>query len=398
MSSAPAPRTPALRCVVAGAGVLGITTAWRLAQAGADVVLVDGGASLGLAASRATFAHVNASYAGYWDYMELRRAGVEGYHRLRREPDGAPWWHDTGFVAVHRPGADVEALDRHLVRLREAGYPVEPLDSAPDTVEPALRVDDAVRTLVFPSEGWVEMPSMLLDLQSRARQLGVRVRAADPVVGIEPAGDDVAVRLRSDETLVCDRLVVCCGRWTDDVLASAGIEGSLVADDTALGTPVPGLLVATGEVDGSVGRVVAVDDVNLRPMGDGRTMVWSGVADHQLQERGGAQAPPAVIDRLATELVRTAARHVPALDRTGAEEAIVTQRALPTDGLPVVGPVDGADGVHVALAHAAVTLAPALAESLVEEVVHERPDPRLARFRPDRFTDAGQTPDEDGPA
>ncbi len=327
MSSTARPRTAPLRCVVAGAGVLGATTAWRLAQAGADVTLVDGGAGMGLAASRASFAHVNASYAGYWDYVELRRAGVDGYHRLRREPGGAPWWHDTGFVAVHRPGADVDAHDRHLARLDELGYPAEVVEGAPATIEPALAVDDAVRTVVFPSEGWVAVPPMLADLRERAGRLGVHVRGADPVVGIDPAGGHVDVRLRSGDTLACDRLVVCCGRWTDDVLATAGIDSGLVADDTALGTPVPGLLVVTGPVDGSVGRVVAVDDVNHRPTHGGRTMVWSGVADRQLQEKGGVDATPEVVDRLATELVRTAARHVPALQGVADEQAIVTMRA-----------------------------------------------------------------------
>lgn len=386
MTSGPTPHTTPLRCVVAGAGVVGVTTAWRLAQAGVEVTLVDGGDRVGLGASWATFAHVNASYAGYWDYVELRRAGVDGYAGLRRELDGAPWWHDTGFLVVYGAHADVAAHDRHLDRLRATGYPAECVEARPSLFEPALGDVEAVRTHHFPTEGWVDVPRMLADLQDRAGRLGVGMRADDPVIGVEPLGDGIAVRLRSGETLRCDRLVVACGRWTDEVLATAGITSAFVAHDTALGTPVPGLLVATGPVQGSVGRVVAVDDVNLRPRGDGGTLLWSGKVDQQLQERGGEHAAPSVVDRLAAELLRAATEHVPALSGTDVADATVTQRALPVDGLPVVGPLAAAAGIHVALAHAAVTLAPALADIVVDEVVHARPDPRVDRFRPGRLT------------
>src|SRR5919109_2768894 len=84
-------------CVVVGGGVLGAMTALRLAERGSAVSLVDASVP-GSGTSATTFAHINASYAGYWDYFELRAAGVAGYRRLRAELGSAPWLRDTGFM------------------------------------------------------------------------------------------------------------------------------------------------------------------------------------------------------------------------------------------------------------------------------------------------------------
>jgi glycine/D-amino acid oxidase-like deaminating enzyme len=52
----------------------------------------------------------------------------------------------------------------------------------------------------------------------------------------------------------------------------------------------------------------------------------------------------------------------------------------------VAGWVPQADGLYVIVAHAAVTLAPALGELAASEIADLRDDPLLERFRPGRFS------------
>jgi glycine/D-amino acid oxidase-like deaminating enzyme len=380
--------------VVVGAGVVGVTSAYRLAQAGAEVTVVDGG-RVGGGATGATFAHVNASYAGYWDYVELRRAGLDGYGRLAQEPGGARWWHQTGYLSVHRSGSGFDDHDQHLSRLQRMGYPAVQVDAEPNTVEPALARFTAARSYSFPAEGYVDLQDMLADLLARCRRLGAEVRTGDPVIAVMTSGNDVTgVRLRSGATLECDGVIVCSGRWTDQLLALAGVESQFVAHDEAGGTPVPGLLVVTEAVPGSVTRVSSVDDVNCRPDGQDRTMLWSALVDRELQRLGGPEADPDAVDRLAGELLAAASTHVPALRAARVHRTMVTMRAMPADGLPIVGPLPGAAGLYVMLAHAAVTLAPVLADVVVSEVAHQRSDSRLDRFRPGRLIpDVATAPD-----
>lgn len=382
--------------MVVGAGVLGVTTAYRLAQRGADVVLVDAG-PVGAGTSGATFAHVNASYAGYWDYVELRHAGVAGYRRLRSELGAAPWLRDVGFVEVHRPGTYSSELDRHLCRLRDIGYHGWAVDGpGVASLEPGLSVDDVGGACFFADEGYVDLPAMLGDLTRRARSLGVSVRTDDPVVAVTTSGSTVTgVRLRSGADVECDHLVTCGGRWTDDLLALAGARTTLVAPPSSAELTVPGLLVVTTPTAGGVSRVVSVDDLNLRPDGGGRTMLWSGMVDARLRAAGGADAGAAVIRELAQELLRSARQVVPALGPVEVGSAVVALRAMPADGMPVVGAVEGIRGLYVLLAHAAVTLAPVLAEIAAAEIVDGRTDDRVERFRAGRLIGGVRAPRSD---
>ena len=147
-----------LRCVVVGSGVVGVMAALRLAERGAGVTLVDASVP-GSGTSGTTFAHVNASYAGYWDYFELRAAGVAGYRRLRAELGSAPWLVDTGFLQVERSPQKHGELGRHADRLREAGYPVARV--RPDACagwSPIWWSRASVEEIFFyPDEGYVEV-------------------------------------------------------------------------------------------------------------------------------------------------------------------------------------------------------------------------------------------------
>jgi D-hydroxyproline dehydrogenase subunit beta len=381
------------RCVVIGAGVVGAITALRLAERGSAVTLVDASVP-GSGTSGTTFAHVNASYAGYWDYFELRAAGVAGYRRLRAELGSAPWLVDAGFLQVEESAAKQEALAGHVRRLREAGYSVAGL--TPENVrrlEPGLAIGAEVdEAFFFPDEGYVEVQPMLAHLLSAGAERGLVVRDHQEVAGFDVVGDQVrGVTLASGERIAADTVVCCCGRWTDSVLALAGSGVPLMAAaESAIGQTAPGLFVVSSPVAGGVRRVVSVNGLNLRPDGAGRLMLWSGDVDARLQALGtwhsadGSPSPPA---ELAREVFALGARHAPALQAAGIEKAHVCVRALPRDGLPVAGWAPWLEGLYVIAAHAAVTLAPALGEIAATEIVDLREDTRLARFRPDRFSE-----------
>ena len=63
----------------------------------------------------------------------------------------------------------------------------------------------------------------------------------------------------------------------------------------------------------------------------------------------------------------------------------VGYRPTPTDGFPIVGPVDGMPGLTLAVTHSGVTLAPVLGRLLSEEILQGHHDPLLKPYRLDRF-------------
>jgi glycine/D-amino acid oxidase-like deaminating enzyme len=373
--------------------VVGVMTALRLAERGADVTLVDASA-VGSGTSGTTFAHVNASYAGYWDYFELRARGVAGYRRLRSELGSAPWLTDTGFLQFDESAEQQALLSEHATRLRDAGYPVARV--SPERVRRYLQPDLAIGAEVeevffYPDEGYVEVRPMLADLLRAGARLGLVVRQNAKVVGLETAGDRVCgVALESGERIAADVVVCCCGRWTDAVLAQIGADVALLAPDVR-GCTAPGLIVVTSPVISGLKRVVSASGLNVRPGGAGRLMLWSGDLDARVQALGvwGLTGPsPSLPQELAREAVQTGSRYLPALRGATVETAHVCVRALPRDGLPVVGWIPQADGLYVIVAHAAVTLAPALGELAASEIIDLRDEAQLERFRADRFSSA----------
>jgi glycine/D-amino acid oxidase-like deaminating enzyme len=211
------------RCVVLGSGIVGALTAYRLTERGMRVTLVDAG-SAGSGTTATGYGHINASYAGYWDYFALRAAGVAGYRRLRAELGEAQWLADVGCAQFESDETKRVALARH---------------AEPGTADAGLIV----------------------------------------------TGSPVVQRLR---------------------------------------------------------RLIIADGVNIRPCGGGRLMIWSGQIDTEVQESERASGTwcqrPA---ELAAAAMQAAQLYLPALASAEIETARICRRALPRDGLPVMGWVPG---------------------------------------------------------
>ena len=64
---------------------------------------------------------------------------------------------------------------------------------------------------------------------------------------------------------------------------------------------------------------------------------------------------------------------------------MVGTRPVPIDGFPVVGNIEGHEGVFVAVMHSGVTLAPLIGKLLASEMLKNSKSPLLESFRPSRF-------------
>ncbi|HEX5192761.1 MAG TPA: FAD-dependent oxidoreductase [Solirubrobacteraceae bacterium] len=378
------------RVVIIGAGVLGALTAYRLLRRGARVTLVDAQAP-GSGTTATGYAHVNASYAGYWDYFGLRAAGIAGYRQLRAELGQAPWLHDVGCLQFESDPGGWDALLHHAQRLRDAGYPVARLtrDGLLE-IEPDLRVPEAVDEILFyTDEGYVDGAALVADLVDRSVAHGLELHTDDAVTGVEARGGRVrSVTLASGRRIDTELAVCCCGRWSDALLRQAGVELSVMTVDEP-GAATPGLIVTTKPVTHRLRRMVIADGVNIRTGADGRLIVWSGDVDAQLQQdRSRAAAQSAHARSLAQAALDAARPYVASLAGAQIESATICIRALPRDGLPTIGWLPNVSGLYLIAAHAATTLAPAAAEMATSELLDGADVAALQAFRPARFAQA----------
>jgi glycine/D-amino acid oxidase-like deaminating enzyme len=169
--------------------------------------------------------------------------------------------------------------------------------------------------------------------------------------------------------------VLTAGAESVQVAAAVGLELPTVAS--------PGLLAQTRPLPPLTDRVVYLPGgpgpaVHLRQRADGSVLVG---------ER--TQEPPATNPGLdhARALVAQAARFLPALGGAGVDKWWLAWRAMPSDRLPIVGPLPWLEGLYLAVCHSGVTVAPALGRLVADEVATQSADGLLAPFRPGRFAE-----------
>ena len=266
-----------LRCVVVGAGVLGANVAFRLVRGGADVTIVDL-AGPGAGASSTSFGWVGASPLGLWEYFDLNVAGVAAHRRLRAELGSAPWLSDPGTLEWYRDRDAQEHLTARVRELREVGYPAAQLsrDEAA-RLEPDAHVPEGVDCVAFyPDEGYAHPLLLIAHVLTAARSDGLAERYGQRVTGF----DANRVVLDSSERLDADAVVLCAGRWTDELSLLAGQEGPMVV--SAKGSPAVGLLVGTSPLPVTLKRLLYADRTMIRPNGGGRLLIHSDAHDSQL--------------------------------------------------------------------------------------------------------------------
>jgi glycine/D-amino acid oxidase-like deaminating enzyme len=142
------------------------------------------------------------------------------------------------------------------------------------------------------------------------------------------------------------------------------------------GSPVPGLVARTTPVRARINGVVLADGLLIRSEPGGGLLAHSDELDRTLT---GESAPPDASE----ELIALLAHRVHGAEDARLRDDRVCLRALPGDLLPVAG--WALDGLYAVATHSGVTLAPALAELVCDEVLDGRERPELSALRPDRF-------------
>ncbi len=376
---------------VIGAGILGASIAWRLAQRGIRVTLIDKGQP-GHGASSHSFAWINAGAKQPIGYHNLNRRSLEMWRRFAAgigddgdlDSVGLRW---GGKVSWESDPVAAEALVARVRQLQSWGYPTRLVDADElERLEPALEIGPVAAAEYSPNEGQVE-PQMVVDAcLRRLREIGCEVIAGAEVHGFEQ-DDDGRVR----------GLAIASGsRDVDAVVVAAGTETTRLAALAGVNVPQaesPGVVIRTDPLQPLLSNVPVV---YAPPLGDGRREIHlRQCADGRLMIGEGDQESLAEDDSQdhADDLLTRACHYLPGLAGARAVPVPVGWRPMPLDGYPVMGFASEAPNLYVALTHSGVTLAPALSQLAAQEICDGMPaDAVLGPYRPQRF--AGLTPDE----
>jgi glycine/D-amino acid oxidase-like deaminating enzyme len=368
--------------VVVGAGVIGAAVAFRLAEAGARVTVLESADRVGAGTSGRSFAWTNSNGKTPRAYHDLNVAGMQAHRALGEEFGATPWWHGGGNLDWRATASARAELTDRVERLQAWAYEVEWVTPARlHELEPDidLRTVGDAPIAFFPLEGWLD-PIVYVHAMLRAAGAHgaiVRTRAHVEQVLVD-GGRARGVALRGGQRVAADWVVNCAGRWADTLA---------VVDMPRLRVPLAptlGLLVFTPPVASSLRRVVHAPSINMRPDGAGRLMLHADDVDDAL----AGEAEPGIESPIVKDVLKRASAVLPAIGQVAAEAVRVGIRAIPADGLSAVGAMPGTDGYYVVVTHSGVTLSPFLARAVAAEIVNDSRAEQLEPFRPGRLLGA----------
>jgi D-amino-acid dehydrogenase len=264
-----------VKIVVLGAGVIGTTSAWYLAQAGHDVTVLDRRPAPGLETSFANGGQISAGHAEPWANPAvlpklLRWLGREDaplLFRLRADP--AQWRWGLRFLAECRPGRFAENC-RTLAGL--AAYSRDCLKQLRGRL--GLQYDELSRGILHFATGERDFDAMAKHAEA-VRSLGIRreIKSAAECLALEPALQYAEQRIVGGVYTPEDESGDA-HRFTQELARLAAQKGVRFAMDTSVIT----LHASRGEleaVDTSRGRMSA--DAYVMAMGSYSTPLLRSV-------------------------------------------------------------------------------------------------------------------------
>ena len=349
--------------LVVGAGIIGASTAWHLARAGARVTVVDSTEPGGISTQN-SWAWINASWGNPEPYFRLRLRAISEWHRLEREvPELRVAW--VGSLLWELPP---ERLRSFQLEHTAWGYDVRLVDRAHvQQLEPHLAHPPEM-AVHAPTEGAVEPLAAVWALLTAAQSLGATVISNNRVRSLNLRGVRVVGVETSDGPLDADEVVVAAGIGTKDLVAGVGFILPI--------TGSPALLVRTQPHPKRLNRLVMSPAMQLRQTSDGRLLAAVGFHPRG-DDADGAKAAAAALDAMRG-MIRSDTLLLP-------EAHVVGVRPIPKDGFPVLGRITGISGLYVAVMHSGITLAPVIGRCIADEILIDQRDDLIEPYGLQRF-------------
>lgn len=208
--------------VIVGGGVMGVSTAFHLAEAGVSVVLLERDTLASGSTSRAA-GGVRAQFSDPVN-IALGLRSLEAFERFGTRPGAEIDLRQHGYLFLLDSAGDMAAFQASVDLQNSLGVPSRMI-SAEEAAElsPLISTEGLLGAAFSPRDGHCTPEAVVQGYASAARRLGADIRQHCAVTGIDVEDGEI-VGVRTDQGFIPASTVVCAaGAWSAAIGDMAGV-------------------------------------------------------------------------------------------------------------------------------------------------------------------------------
>lgn len=327
--------------IVVGAGVVGASTAFHLAERGIDTLVVDRGGIAAGSTSRSG-ALIRTHYPTALEADLTWESLTDYFERWGERVGGGCGFTRTGFAFL-ADDENAQSVESNVAMLKsEVGVNtslVTPEDLR--EIDPSLETSDLALAAYEPQSGYADPTATTVSLLSAAQDLGARFERRTVVSLLEHGGRVVGIDT-AEGRLESEVVVLATGAWSNRIVAGLGLD---------LPVRPARVQVALFERPYSLPTHLTMIDAGThsyaRPTADRCTLVGSREAERQWLEdpdRCTPEPDAAFVEQAA----RRIEQRIPKLRGASYRSGRAGVLDMTPDGRPILGPA-GPDGLYLSV-------------------------------------------------
>ncbi|WP_376788726.1 NAD(P)/FAD-dependent oxidoreductase [Thermoflexus sp.] len=324
--------------VIAGGGVMGLSTAYHLLKKspGLRVVVLEKGPFFGCGSTSKAAGGFRHQFATEI-HIRLSLLSVAMMERFPEDPGAPLEMRFCGYLFLLTREEDVAAFRDQVALQRRLGVPTEWL--AGEEIRrrlPMMRLEDVIAGTFCPRDGLLSPMDLVNGYASGARRLGGQLFTDTPVIGVRTRGGQIeAVRTPAGE-IATPILVNAAGAWAASIGRMVGVELPILPyrRQYLITTPIP-------EIPPDFPMVIDfAQSLYFHREGEGILTGMSNRAE-----------PPGFNEQLDPEWelvhMEAAIARMPLLERAGVRARVVGLYEVTPDAHPILGRVPAVKGFYV---------------------------------------------------